>query len=195
MLLHNNPSINRHRPTLRTISLRQQFLSPGKLKTITINPTTNNTHHQQLNTSLSSTRRSYSLNHSISQMHDDNDERYSDNEPLVTTENRPMTSTKSAKPLTRSDAMYFHPRNPLAGNTTIDSAKSHAHELTPRFRNLLTIVRPPYGAGSATSSNIPTDSTLQPMNQNPSMINTRSTRSTSARPAPGSHPTSNTIIV
>jgi hypothetical protein len=205
MLLHNNPSMNRHRPTLRTISLRQQFLSPGKLKTITVTPTTNNTYHQQLNTSLLNTRRSYSLNHSnslnysISQMHDDNDERYSDNEPLVTTENRPITSTRSVKQLTRSDANHFNSKNPFGGNTTNDSTKPHAHELTPRFRNLLTIVRAPYGAGSATSSNIPsippTDFTLQPMNQNPPMINARSTRSKSARPAPGSHPTSNTIFV
>lgn len=208
LLVHNSPSIsqtsiNRARPSLRTISLRQQFMTPIKSKQTSGSSTINTNQYpqQQLNNSLLNTRRSSSLKHSILRVHDDNDDLHSNNGSVLATEtNRPTTSTKSVKQLKRSDVIHFNSKNPLTGHTMNDLGRSHVHESTPkRFQNLLTIVRPPYASGNGTPSAILSpvlnDSTLQPTNQQPVKENVRPKRSTSARDTFGYHSTSNTIIV
>jgi hypothetical protein len=200
ILIHGSPSIsttsiNRQRPSLRTISLRQQFITPFKLKTTGISSTTNNNQNQPINNSLLSTRRSTSLKQTTPRIHDDNDDLNSNNGILSTLENRPMTSTRSIKQLKRSDVIHFNSKNLVN-----DSNRSNLPEPTPeRFQNLLTIVRPPYATGNGTSSNLSSvtqnDSTVQATNHNHTNGNFRSARSTSARGSFGFHMTSNTVIV
>jgi hypothetical protein len=206
-LVHGNSSIsqtsiNRQRQSLRTISLRQQFISPIKLKPANTNHQSQQ-QQQQLNNPLPSTRRSAVLKPSTLRMPDDNNDPHPNNGSVINTteNNRPTTSTRFPKQLKRADVIHFNSKNPPEGNTTNDSTRSHAHETTPeRFRNLLTIVRPPYASGSngtpstmlSFSSN---DYTPQSINNQQTLTNLRSTRSTSARGSFVYHPTSNTIIV
>ena len=197
LLVHGSPSvsqtsINRPRPSLRTISLRQQFISSMKSKPTGV--TNTNPYHQQLNTSLLNPRRSASLKQSTNE----NDDPRSNNGSSSNMEsNRSIISNRSVKPLKRSDVIHFNSKNPLGGNAMNDSTRTHVHEPTPeRFQNLLTVVRPPYAAGNGFSPTItPIESTIHSIHHHHSMGNYRSTRATSAREAFGYHPTSNTILV
>lgn len=192
----SSTSIQRQRPSLRTISLRQQFLSPVKLKTTasTITHNNNNNTNSQLNHSLLNARRSASLKNSILRTYDDNhDDLHTINTSLLSTENRPLTgASRSIKHLKRSDPIHYNSKNPFGTNSTNDPTKLHTLDQTQeRFQNLLTIVRPPYATTNGPTSNIssfiPNDSTIQ--------TNFRSTRSTSARVPLSFHTTPNTIIV
>lgn len=197
-IVHGTPSIssittNRQRPSLRTISLRQQFISPMKLKTTNISSTIN--HNQQ----LLNTCRSASLKQSaLRAPNDNNDDLHSIKASLsTTTETRPMTTARSIKQLKRSDVIHINSKTLFGGNQTNDLNKSHTHDQTQeRFQNLLTIVRPPYAISNGTSSNIssltPNDSTVQPINPT---TNYRLARCRSARPILAFHTTSNTVIV
>lgn len=201
LVSHGSPtisqtSINRQRPSLRMISLRQQFISPVKLKS------TNSNHQplqQQVNNSLVNTRRSAVLKPSSLRMHDDRDDSHPNYGSAITTidHNRSMISARPIKQIKRSDAIYYNSKNPSGGNTTNDLNKPHVQE---RFRNLLTIVRPPYASGSngtpSTLLSLTTnDSTIQSMNHQQTLTSFRTARSTSARGSFGYHSTSSTIIV
>jgi hypothetical protein len=211
MLLHVSSSISsssthRQRPSLRTISLRQQFISPIKLKTTNVTPITTINQQQQINNSVLNARRSASLKHSTLRMHNDNDDLHP-NKPLLAFENRPMTGTGSVKKLKRSDIIHVNSKTPLVANTANDfhetsrhSHKTHPYESHPeRFQNLLTIVRPPYATNSGVSSNIPSvlsnDSSIPTTNHIPTTGTIRSTRGTSARGTLDYHPTLNTITI
>jgi len=192
-------SINRPRPLLRTISLRQQFITPNKLKPTGPTSTTNNNnnYYYHSNNSLLNTRRPGSLKPSTLQMHDDNDDLHPINPSLLISERRPMTGTKFIKQSKRSDIIHFNSKIPVGGNPTNDSNKSHIHDPTQeRFQNLLTVVRAPYVTGNGTSSNvssiIPNDSTMHP---NQSIAHFRSSRSKSARGPFGFHITQSSILV
>lgn len=188
--LHNSNSISssltsRQRPTLRTISLRQQFTSPIKTKT---------TNYQ----TITNPRRSASLKHSIVRNHsmndDDHDEIHNQN-LLSNYENRPMTGISSSKHLKRNYIIHFNPKNPFNGNTTIDTAeinrhhnKSNFHENSQeRFQNLLKIVRPPYITNIHSSHH---DQTTNPINGS-----IRSSRTNSGHGSHEYHIASNTIFV
>ena len=190
-------SVNRPRPSLRTISLRQQFISSVKSKPTGISSVMNTNHHyQQLNT-----RRSASLKQASLPIPNENDDARPNNGiSSIMENNRSILSNRSAKQLKRSDVIHFNSKNPLGGNAMNDSTRTHVHEPTPeRFQNLLTVVRPPYGNGNGFSPTItsitPSDSTIQSIHHHHSMGNYRSTRVASARESFGYHPTSNTIIV
>jgi hypothetical protein len=178
---------SRQRPFLRTISLRQQFNSPIKIKS-----TNFSSNYQTITTN---SRRSASLKHSITRNHsieDDHDEVH--NQSLLSTyENRPMTGINSSKHIKRNYVIHFNSKNPFNGNTTIDSnetnRKSNFHEISQeRFQNLLKIVRPPYITNTHTSNH---DSTLQPTTNH---LN-ESIRSSRANSGHDYHITSNTIYV
>ncbi len=205
MLLHStqstsSTSINRQRPSLRTISLRQQFIAPIKLKTTNSSSTKNNNYNQQMNNSVLNSHQSASLKQSTSRIPNGNDDRNSTNGSLLTTENRVMTGNRSLKQLKRSDVIHFNSKTSLGVNPTNDSNKSNLYEpKQERFQNLLTIVRPPYATGNGNSSNIssfaPNDSTIQTINHNHRTGSYHSTRSTSARGSFGFHTTTNTVFV
>ncbi|CAF0905825.1 unnamed protein product [Rotaria sordida] len=210
----SSTSTNRQRSLLHTISLRQQFQTPIKIKATGISSTTtttnnnnnNNNHHQQpqINNSKLNTYRSISFKNSTSKTSDDNDDLNKSSLPI---DNRPITANGSIKQLKRSDVIHFNSKNPFGNNTTNDlneinrhTNKSNIHEINrERFRNVLTIVRPPYVTNSNTSSNMSStfthnDSITQTNNHN-QIKNIRSSRSTSARGSVGLHIASNTIIV
>ena len=184
-------SMNRSRPSLRTISLRQQFISPPKSKS-TAAPSATITNYyfpQQPNNSSSNPHRSASLKHSILRATDDVDDPRSTQGSLIATEsNLPLAITRSVKTLKRSDAIHFNSKNPFAGSSNNEPTKHQVQQTTPkRFQNLLTVVRPPYGGGNGTASTNPsplsnasTTQAIQP--QHPPIKGTpRPARSTSAR--------------
>lgn len=184
-------SINRSRPSLRTISLRQQFISPPKSKSTAVPSTTSTNYYfpQQSINSSSNPHRSASLKHSILRATDDAEDPRSTQGSLITTEsNLPLTTTRSVKTLKRSDVINFNSKNPFAGSSNNDSTKRQAQQATPkRFQNLLTVVRPPYGGANGISSTNPSPlsnaSTTQAIHQQhpPIKGNPRPSRSTSAR--------------
>jgi len=173
---------SRQRPSLRTISLRQQFHSPIKTKS-----TSFSSNYQ----TIPNPRRSASLKHTITRNHsieDDHDEIHNHSY-----ENRPMTGITSSKHIKRNYVIHFNSKNPFNGNTTIDSnetnRKSNFHETSQeRFQNLLKIVRPPYITNTHTSNH---DSTLQPTTNH---LN-GSVRSSRTHSGHDYHRTSNTIFV
>jgi hypothetical protein len=183
---------NRQRPPLRTISLRQQFMSPLKTKSTSIS---NN--HQI----LTNTRRSVSLKQTIPHIHsidDDHDDIHT-NGLLSTYENRPMTGVTSSKQLRRNYIIHFNSKSPYNGNTPIDSNetnrhinKSSFHEPSEeRFQNVLKVVRPPYISSISGTHH---DSTLhQTTNHTNGSI--RSSRTNSGHQSHEYHLTSNTIYV
>lgn len=188
-------SISRSRPSLRTISLRQQFISPIKSKATAV-PTTTSTHFYfppQPTHSLTNAHRSTSLKHSILRATEDIDDPRLTQGSLITTEsNLPLTTTRSVKPLKRSDAIHFNSKNPFAGTSNNDPTKHQIQQTTPkRFQNLLTVVRPPYGGGggngtpSTNPSPLSNASTTQAVTQQPppplAKAQARPLRSTSAR--------------
>ena len=182
-------TVNRSRPTLRTISLRQQFMSPIKSKLLPV-PSTMSTNYyfpQPASNASSNTHRSSSLKHSVLRATDDIDDLRSNyGSGIVTESNLPMTNARSLKQLKRSDAIHYSSKNPFNGLPNNDSTKYQVQQSTPkRFQNLLTVVRPPYASGNGTPSTNPSPlsnaSTTQPINQQPSKGNPRPARSTSAR--------------
>ncbi|CAF2343312.1 unnamed protein product [Rotaria sp. Silwood2] len=211
----SSTSTSRQRSLLHSISLRQQFNSPIKIKATGISSTTttttnnNNNHHhqQQMNNSKLNPHRSISLKNSASKTSDDNDD-LNLNKSSSITDNRPITANGSVKQLKRSDVIHFNSKNPFRNDPINDlneinrhMNKTNIHEINQeRFQNLLTIVRPPYATNNSTSSQIsstimPIDSTRQTNNHNQTKRNIRSSRSTSARGSVGLHIASNTITV
>ena len=200
----SSTSNNRQRALLRKISLRQQFNSSIKIKATGIGISTNNTHlhHHQQRQQITYTKlnlyQSTSNKHSISRMHDNNDD-FNSNGRLLTIENRPMTGPGSVKNFKHSDIIHFTSKSPLRGNTINDTNeisryfnRSRSQESThERFENVLTVVRPPYASvmGTTTSAT-PNDLTEQTMYHNQTKRNLRSSHETLAF-----HVTSNTITV
>jgi hypothetical protein len=133
---------NRQRPSLRTISLRQQFTSPIRSRT------EGNPNIQQI---ITNPRRSTSLKPSTTRMYsnvDDLDE-INNNALLSAFGHRPMTDLSSSKQLKRNYVIHFDSRNPFNGYTAIDtnhhSSKSNIHESPQeRFRSVYKIVPSPY---------------------------------------------------
>jgi hypothetical protein len=185
---------NRQRPTLRSISLRQQFISPTKSKPISFSTT----NHQP----IINPRRSASLKNSIQHNHsmnDDHDDIH--NQSLFSMyENRPMTGISSTKQVKRNYIIHFNSKNPFNGNRTIDSnesirpyTKSNPHELSQqRFHNVLKIVRPPYITGL---QNVHHDSTLLQPTTHHLNGSIRSSRANSGHGSQEFHIASNTIYV
>ncbi|CAF0976802.1 unnamed protein product [Rotaria sp. Silwood1] len=188
----SSSSTSRQR-SLRTISLRQQFNSPIKLKTSTIS------NNQQI---ITNSRRSASLKHLTTRLHlvDDDHDDIHNNGLSSTFENRPMTGLSSSKHLKHNYIIHFNSKNSSNGHTTIDSneknrhvIKSNFHESPQeRFQNVLKIVRPPYVA-SINSSNH--DLKLQANMNNNTNGSVRSSRTNSERGSHEFHIASNTIIV
>ncbi|CAF1054333.1 unnamed protein product [Rotaria sordida] len=182
-------SSNRQRP-LRTISLRQQFHSPIKLKTTMI------LNNQQ---TIPNPRRSASLKHLTTRLHsvDDDHDEIHNNELSSTLENRPMTGLSSSK---HNYVIHFNSKNPSNGHTTMDSnekprhyIKSNFHDTSQeRFQNILKIVRPPYITSINSSHH---DLKLQANMNNNTNGSVRSSRTNSGRGSHEFHIASNTIIV
>jgi hypothetical protein len=178
---------NRQRPSLRTISLRQQFTMPLKAKPINFS---------NINQTINS-RRSATLKHTVTRNQSVDDDQ-DDHHVLSTLENRPVTGiSNSSKQLKRNYVIHFNSKNPFNGNPTIDpneinrySRKSHLHESSPeRFQNVLKIVRPPY---ITSLNNTHPDSLLHQATTTNHMNGSRSSRTTSRHEY---HVTSNTIFV
>lgn len=182
-------SFNRSRPTLRTISLRQQFISPIKSKLMPVPSTTSTSYYfpQSSSNASSNAYRSSSLKNSILRTNDDGDDLRSNfGSGIVTESNHPMASTRSLKQLKRSDAIHYNPKNSFGFSSNNDPTRYQVQQSTPkRFRDLLTVVRPPYASGNGTPSNNPSPlsnaSTTQPTSQQLNKGNLRPARSTSAR--------------
>ncbi|CAF0819669.1 unnamed protein product [Rotaria sp. Silwood1] len=209
----SSTSTNRQRSLLHSISLRQQFNSPIKVKATGISTTAtattnNNNHHQQTNNSKSNTHRSILTKNSTPKPSDDNDDLNSNiNKSSSIIDNRPMTANGLLKQLKRSDVIHYNSKNPFGNNPTNDlneinrhMNKLNIHEINQeRFQNLLTIVRPPYASNNSiphiSSTFIPNDSTKQINNHNQTKRNTHLSRSRSARGSVGLHIASDTIIV
>lgn len=168
---------SRHRPTLRTISLRHQFTSPLKSKPINFSSTQPN-------------RRSASLknpNMRNSSVDDDQDE-LPNHHLLSTFDNRPMTGANSSKHLKRNYIIHFNSKYPFNGSSTHENNKTNLHDTSPeRFQNVLKIGRPPY------IHNSHPDSVLQ--NAPPLNGSIRSSRTTSGRGSNDYQLPSNTIFV
>lgn len=129
---------SRQRSNLRSISLRQQFISPIRLK--------------QTNTqTVTNSRRSASFKNTILRNHSlDENQNDLSNQNF---ENRPMTGISPSRHSKRNYIIHFNSKNPFNGNATIDtydsarqsSIKTNFHETSQEnFQNLLKIVRPPY---------------------------------------------------
>ncbi|UJR28155.1 hypothetical protein I4U23_009409 [Adineta vaga] len=196
---------NQKRPTLQTISLRQQFASPTKLKSTDIT-SFNNTNHQQsqMSRSMPNTQRSNSLKISSTRIIDNNDDHYHhhSNESSIPLEKLSTSSSNESNTQSRrSYIVHYNTKKPLGGSTINYpsesirySKKSHSNEPTDgNFRNVLTIVRPAYGLGTSAPLN---KSTLV---SNASTISTtedaRSLRNPSMRVPLEFNMTSNTITV
>jgi hypothetical protein len=188
----NSSFTSRQRPPLRTISLRQQFMSPIKTRSTSIS---NN--HQ----TITNPRRSASLKHKISRIHsidDDHDDIHT-NGLLSTYENRPMTGISSSKQLKRNFITHFNSKNPSNGNTPVDSYeinhhsnKSNSHEASQeRFQNALKVVRPPYISSISGTHYDPAVHTTT----NHTNGSIRSSRTNSGQKSHEYHNTSNTVYV
>jgi len=183
-LIHSTPSvstmsINRQRPSLRTISLRQQFNTSNKLKHSSMNMGSS----EQATQSTLNTRRSASLKHSILRIPDDTIDPLSNPAHLLPVENRPSTTTRTLKQLKRADPIHMNSKHPLTTVQPIDLNKVYTHDSAPeRFQNLLTIIRAPYVPGGNNS-----DPSVQ--------ANHRPTRTISARDSMMLPLTSNTVYV
>lgn len=163
---------SRHRPTLRTISLRHQFTTPLKTKPINFSP-------NQVS------RRSASLKHPNirnSSVDDDQDDipHHHHHHLLTTFDTRPMTGMNSSKHLKRNYIIHFNSKSPFNGNSTHETSQE-------RFENVLKISRPPYVQNSHP------DSVLQ--NAPPLNGSIRSSRTTSGRGSNDYQLPSNTVFV
>ena len=168
---------SRQRPTLRTISLRHQFTSPLKTKSINLSSTQTN-------------RRSASLKHPNnrnSSVDDDQDE-IVNHHLLSTFDHRPVTGTNYSKHVKRNYIIHFNSKGPFNGNSTHEAGKTNLQEISQeRFQNVLKISRPPY------IQNSHPDSVLQ--NAPPLNGSIRSSRTTSGRGSNDYQLPSNTIFV
>lgn len=192
---------NRHRPTNRTVPLRQQFISPFK--------TDSNQYQSQQshypNSSSINVRRSASLKHVNARLQDDLED-VSIDEPLSINNRSIATRTESAKVLKRGHVVHFNSKTSLSTPAATETHEMHRQpsrattrkSSQERFQNLLTIVRPPYITGSHGSSSMPVidfaTSNGNSTNPTPSGIG-RSIRRTSAQGPLVFHITSNTIVV
>ncbi|CAF1136583.1 unnamed protein product [Rotaria magnacalcarata] len=203
----NSTSTNRQRSLLQTISLRQQFHSPIKLKATGISSTINNNNNnsqqqqqQQTNNSKLSTHRSSSLKYTNPQTPDEHDDIHL-NKSLLVSETRPMTASASARQIKRAEVIHFNSKTPFAINGNIEYNKQHHSETTKqRFQNILTVVRPPYASNSGNTSYVSpnvthNDYSKQTFNPNQTKGKLHNSRSTSARGPVGLHVTQNTIFV
>ncbi len=196
-------STNRQRPLLRTISLRQQFISPTKLKLTDSSSMTNINYHQPVNKSIPNTQQSTSLKISTSRTLDNNDDLHS-NGPLLTTETRSMPGFELGKRLKRSYIIHYNSKKPFRTSTINYSNEANSHSNKPNvngatqedFQNLLTIVRPAFASGSGTSSNkLSTISNGSTTNHNRTTESTPLSHNTNLRGPLEFHLTSRTIIV
>ncbi|CAF3772517.1 unnamed protein product [Adineta steineri] len=194
-------STQRQRSLLRSISLRQQFVSPTKLKSTdnsssaTTTTTNTNYNHQQMSKSLPNAQRSTSLKITTTRIHNNNNnDDLHTNGPLLTVDKRSISDNDSNKQLKRSYVIHYNSKKPLGASTANyshvsnrHSNKSHTNEITQEnFQNLLTIVQPPYAANTGTTSNKSTMSTSEDI---------RSSRRSSLRAPLEFNHTSNTITV
>ncbi len=191
-------STNRQRPLLRTISLRQQFVSPTKLK-----PTDSSSMTNSVNKSIPNTQQSTSLKISAARTEDNNDHLHS-NGPLLSTEMLSMTGFESGKKLKRSYIIHYNAKKPLRTSTINYSNEANSHSTKPNvngptqedFQNLLTIVRPAFASGSGNLSNkLSAISNGSTTNHNRTTENTHLSHNTNLRGPLEFHLTSRTIIV
>jgi len=191
----SSSTASRQRSNLRSISLRQQFMSPIRSKQINTQTTTT--------TTTTSSRRSASLknaivrNHSVDENpHDPSNQNF---------ENRPMTGLSPTKHSKRNYIIHFNSKSPFNGNTAFDaydsarhiSTKTSFHETSPeRFQNLLKVVRPPYITNLHSSHqdpSLPSTTTVTAKSHFNGSI--RSSHTTSEHTAHDYHVATNTIFV
>ncbi|UJR21292.1 hypothetical protein I4U23_024384 [Adineta vaga] len=144
-------SMNRQRSSLRTISLRQQFASPTRLKTST---------SQKM---LVNPRRSSSLNYNTSRTQSSRNDLDEINETLLLSAfgHRPMTDLNSSKrnyivhfDSKRSGNGFISPTSSSSTTTLITDANERNHEAksTTPLQSALKLVRSPYSS-TMTNSN------------------------------------------
>ena len=144
--------MNRQRPSLRTISLRQQFASPARLR-----PSPN----QQI---LMNTRRSTSLNHPTARTQSSNNDGEDINDAVLLSAfgHRPTTGLSSAKELKRNYIVHFDSKRSNNGYTSPSSSTllTDTSETSPatRVQSALKLVRSPYSSTRAnTTEHVSTD--------------------------------------
>ncbi|CAF0724262.1 unnamed protein product [Adineta ricciae] len=144
--------MNRQRPSLRTISLRQQFASPTRLR-----PSPS----QQM---PMNTRRSTSLNHTTARTQSSNNDGEEVNDAVLLSAfgHRPMTSLSSAKELKRNYIVHFDSKRSMNGYTSPSSSTllTDMSETSPatRVQSALKLVRSPYSSTRTnTTEHVSTD--------------------------------------